>query len=169
MSKDWFPKLSLRKNDTTTFPAEGTSEIHPLPLYGSSWEWWQMALCVIYPMPGLLHNKGRDGNLKQCQPGNDSPPLAWVTGLARAPENSYNQLQLASVCCSMGKSKLPFLYISIKTATEIRTHKAFDQTETSRTLWPLGHGTMPLFFSFSWQVRVQIPLEITSFFLRGIK
>jgi len=71
-----------------------------------------MALCVIYPMPGLLHNKGRDGNLKQCQPGNDSPPLAWVTGLARAPENSYNQLQLASVCCSMGKSKLPFLYIN---------------------------------------------------------
>ena len=49
-----------------------------------------MALCVIYPMPGLLHNKGRDGNFKQCQPGNDSPPLAWVTGLARAPENSYN-------------------------------------------------------------------------------
>ena len=48
-----FPKLSLRKNDTTTFPAEGTSEIHPLSLYDSSWEWCQMALCVFIHCQGF--------------------------------------------------------------------------------------------------------------------
>ena len=47
-----FPKLPLRKNDTTTFPAEGTSEIHPLLLYDSSWEWCQMALCVFIQCQG---------------------------------------------------------------------------------------------------------------------
>ena len=141
MSKDWFPKLSLRKNDTTTFPAEGTSEIHPLPLYDSSWEWWQMALCVIYPMPGLLHNKGRDGNLKQCQPGNDSPPLAWVTGLARAPENSYNRLQMASLCCSIGKNIFQFLYISIKNRSRLDSNpRTLDESQTSI---PLDYGAMP--------------------------
>ena len=112
MSKEWFPKLSLRKNDTTTFPAEGTSEIHPLPLYDSSWEWWQMALCVIYPVPGLLHSKGKDGHLVHVWNANLGtllPPWAWVTGYARTPENRYNQMQLASDCCSMWKDIFQFL------------------------------------------------------------
>ena len=100
-----------------------------------------MALCVIYPMPGLLHNKGRDGNLKQCQPGNDSPPLAWVTGLARAPENSYNRLQMASLCCSIGKNIFQFLYISIKNRSRLDSNpRTLDESQTSI---PLDYGAMP--------------------------
>ena len=103
-----------------------------------------MALCVIYPMPGLLHNKGRDGNLKQCQPGNDSPPLAWVTGLARAPENSYNRLQMASLCCSIGKNIFQFLYISIKNRSRLDSNpRTLDESQTSI---PLDYGAMPFCF-----------------------
>ena len=106
-----------------------------------------MALCVIYPMPGLLHNKGRDGNLKQCQPGNDSPPLAWVTGLARAPENSYNRLQMASLCCSIGKNIFQFLYISIKNRSRLDSNpRTLDESQTSI---PLDYGAMPTVNCFS--------------------
>ena len=92
-------------------------------------------------MPGLLHNKGRDGNLKQCQPGNDSPPLAWVTGLARAPENSYNRLQMASLCCSIGKNIFQFLYISIKNRSRLDSNpRTLDESQTSI---PLDYGAMP--------------------------
>ena len=102
-------------------------------------------------MPGLLHNKGRDGNLKQCQPGNDSPPLAWVTGLARAPENSYNRLQMASLCCSIGKNIFQFLYISIKNRSRLDSNpRTLDESQTSI---PLDYGAMPpcsLFFQGKW-------------------
>ena len=64
----------------------------------SSWEWCQMALCVIYPVPGLLHSKGKDGNLKQCQPGTILPPELGLQDL-QEPQRTVitNYSWLASV------------------------------------------------------------------------
>ena len=64
----------------------------------SSWEWCQMALCVIYPVPGLLHSKGKEGNLKQCQPGTILPPELGLQDL-QEPQRTVitNYSWLASV------------------------------------------------------------------------
>ena len=57
-----------------------------------------MALCVIYPVPGLLHSKGKDGNLKQCQPGTILPPELGLQDL-QEPQRTVitNYSWLASV------------------------------------------------------------------------
>ena len=104
----------------------------------SSWEWCQMALCVIYPVPGLLHSKGKDGNLKQCQPGTILPPELGLQDL-QEPQRTVitNYSWLASV---VAYERISF---TSSGASGIRTPKAANQTETSRTLWPLGHGDMP--------------------------
>ena len=57
-----------------------------------------MALCVIYPVPGLLHSKGKEGNLKQCQPGTILPPELGLQDL-QEPQRTVitNYSWLASV------------------------------------------------------------------------
>ena len=85
------------------------------PSFAVVWQFMRMmtdgAVCNLSNCP-LALGKGKDGHLVHVWNANLGtllPPWAWVTGYARTPENRYNQMQLASDCCSMWKDIFQFL------------------------------------------------------------